>query len=31
LTVLWATGYNFDFSLVKLPIGRLSGSPYCGA
>jgi putative flavoprotein involved in K+ transport len=27
LTVLWATGYNFDFSLVKLPIVDADGYP----
>ena len=26
-TVLWATGYNFDFSLVKLPIVDAEGYP----
>jgi len=26
-TVLWATGYNFDFSLVKLPIVDADGYP----
>src|SRR5215472_722862 len=26
-TILWATGYNFDFSLVKLPIVDADGYP----
>jgi putative flavoprotein involved in K+ transport len=26
-TVIWATGYTFDFSLVKLPIGDKDGFP----
>jgi len=26
-TVLWATGYNFDFSLVKLPLSMRMGIP----
>ena len=25
--ILWATGYNFDFSLVKLPIADADGYP----
>ena len=26
-TVIWATGYNFDFSLVKLPVVGRDGYP----
>jgi putative flavoprotein involved in K+ transport len=26
-TVIWATGYTFDFSLIKLPIGDERGFP----
>jgi putative flavoprotein involved in K+ transport len=26
-TIIWATGYTFDFSLVKLPIGDRDGFP----
>ena len=26
-TIIWATGYNFDFSLVKMPIVDADGYP----